>query len=54
MRISSKGKIGIIKHRDDGTTKIETPEVGAEFEVYLKAAGIYENAEETERDIPCM
>ena len=46
-----KGKIAIIKHCDDGTTKIVTPEVGAEFEVYLKAAGSYENAEETERDI---
>ena len=46
-----KGKIAIIKHCDDGTTKIETPEVGAEFKVYLKAAGSYENAEETERDI---
>ena len=46
-----KGKIPIIKHCDDGTTKIETPEVGAEFEVYLKAAGSYENAKETERDI---
>lgn len=46
-----KGKIAIIKHCDDGATKIETPEVGAEFEVYLKAAGSYENAGETERDI---
>ena len=46
-----KGKIAIIKHCDDGSTKIETPEVGAEFEVYLKAAGSYENANETERDI---
>ena len=46
-----KGKVAIIKHCDDGTTKIETPEVGAKFEVYLKAAGSYENAEETERDI---
>ena len=46
-----KGKIAIIKHCDDGSTKIETPEVGAEFEVYLKAAGSYENAKETERDI---
>ena len=46
-----KGKIAIIKHCDDGTTKIETPEKGAEFEIYLKAAGSYENAEETERDI---
>lgn len=46
-----KGKIASIKHCDDGSTKIETPEVGAEFEVYLKSAGNYENAKETERDI---
>lgn len=46
-----KGKIAVIKHCDDGSTKIETPEKGAEFEVYLKAAGSYENAKETERDI---
>lgn len=30
-----KGKISIIKHSDNGSTQIETPEVGAEFEVYL-------------------
>ena len=46
-----KGKVAIIKHCDDGTTKIETPEVGAKFEVYLKSAGSYESSEETERDI---
>lgn len=46
-----KGKIAVIKHCDDGSTKIETPEKGAEFEVYLAASGSYENAEETERDI---
>ncbi len=46
-----KGKIAIIKHTDDGSTKIETPEVGAVFEVYLKSAGTYANAKETERDI---
>lgn len=45
-----KGKISIIKHSDDGTTQLETPEVGAEFDVYLKSAGSYENAAETERD----
>ena len=45
-----KGKISIIKHSDDGTTQIETPEEGAEFEVYLKTSGSYENAKETERD----
>lgn len=46
-----KGKITIIKHTDDGSTKIETPEVGAMFEIYLKSAGGYEAAETTERDI---
>ena len=45
-----KGNIAIIKHTDDGSTQIETPEVGAEFEVYLKSAGSYENAAESERD----
>ena len=45
-----KGSISIIKHSDNGSTQIETPEVGAEFEVYLKSAGIYENAAESERD----
>ncbi|WP_147342406.1 SpaA isopeptide-forming pilin-related protein, partial [Ruminococcus sp. AM43-6] len=45
-----KGKISIIKHSDNGSTQIETPEVGAEFEVYLKSSGSYENATETERD----
>ena len=46
-----KGKIAIIKHSDDGSTKIETPEKGAEFEVFLKSAGSYANAKETERDM---
>ncbi len=50
-KTSSREKSAVIKHCDDGSTKIETPEVGAEFEVYLKAAGSYENAEKTERDI---
>ena len=45
-----KGKISIIKHSDDGTTQIETPEQGAEFEVYLKSAGSYDNAKESEKD----
>ena len=46
-----KGNIAIIKHTDDGETQIETPETGATFEVYLKAAGSYDAAKETERDI---
>ena len=46
-----KGKIAIIKHTDDGETQIETPETGAEFEVFLKTSGSYDAAKETERDI---
>ena len=46
-----KGNIAIIKHTDNGETQIETPETGAVFEVYLKSAGSYEAAKETERDI---
>lgn len=45
------GNIAIIKHTDDGSTQLETPEVGAEFEVFLKKSGSYENAKESERDI---
>lgn len=45
-----KGQISIIKHTDDGSTQIETPEEGATFEVYLTSASSYENARETERD----
>ena len=46
-----KGKIAIIKHCDDGSTQIETPETGAEFEVFLKSSGSYEVAKDSERDI---
>lgn len=45
-----KGKVGITKHTDDGSTQIETPETGAKFEVYLSSAGSYEKAKATERD----
>ena len=45
-----KGNIAIIKHADDGETKIETPENGAEFEVYLKSSGSFEKADKDERD----
>lgn len=45
-----KGEISIIKHTDDGSTKIETPEKGAEFQVYLKSSGSYVKAKESERD----
>ena len=45
-----KGNIAIIKHADDGETKIETPENGAEFEVYLKSSCSFEKADKDERD----
>ena len=46
----AKGNVAIIKHTDNGDTQIETPENDAEFAVYLKAAGSYDNAKDTERD----
>lgn len=45
------GNIAVIKHTDNGDTQIETPEVGAKFEIFLKAAGSYANAKESERDV---
>uniref|UniRef100_UPI003FA4A7D5 MSCRAMM family protein n=1 Tax=Enterocloster clostridioformis TaxID=1531 RepID=UPI003FA4A7D5 len=59
------GNIQLVKHTDDldpdvsegeNTDEpnegiIERPEAGAVFEVYLKAAGSYENAKESERDL---
>ena len=45
-----KGQIALIKHTDNGDTQLETPEVGAEFAVYLKSAGSYDAAKESEHD----
>lgn len=45
-----KGNISIIKHSDDGSTQIETPEEGATFQVYLTSAGSFDAAKESERD----
>ena len=45
-----KGNVAIIKHTDDGETKIETPEKGASFEICLKSAGSYDAANKDERD----
>lgn len=45
-----KGKIALIKHTDNGDTQLETPEVGAEFSVYLKSSGSYDAAKDSERD----
>ena len=46
-----KGNMSIIKHSDDGSTQIETPEPEAEFQVYLKSSGSYDKADKDERDI---
>lgn len=46
-----RGNIAIIKHTNDGSTQLETPETGASFEVFLKSSGSYEAAKDTERDI---
>lgn len=46
-----KGDLSIIKHTDDGSTQIETPEVGATFEVFLTSSGSYDAAKESERDL---
>lgn len=52
-----QGSIAITKHTDDpdlegnGSNQIEKPEKNAQFQVYLKSAGSYEAAKETERDL---
>lgn len=45
-----QGRISIAKHTDDGTTGIDTPEEGAQFQIYRKSAGSFDAAPETERD----
>lgn len=46
-----KGNVAIIKHTDDGSTQIETPEEGAVFQIYLASAGSYDKAKSSERDV---
>ncbi len=46
-----KNRISLIKHSDDGSSKIETPEANAEFQIYLKSSGSYNKADPDERDI---
>jgi len=48
--ILKKGNISIIKHSDDEEDSVNNLESGAEFEIYLKSSGSYDNAKETERD----
>jgi len=46
-----KNRISLIKHSDDGSSQIETPEANAEFQIYLKSSGSYDKADPDERDI---
>lgn len=44
------GSVAITKHADDGDTQVETPEPNAQFEIYLKSAGSYTDAKDSEKD----
>ena len=46
-----KGNISLIKHCDDGETGIDTPEAGAQFEIYLKSSGSFDASADSERDL---
>lgn len=53
-----EGKIALVKHTDEpdedvdpSNPQVEQPLEGAIFQIYLKSAGSYENAKETERDL---
>ena len=46
------GRIALLKHMDrNNASSVDTPETDAEFQVYLKSAGSYEDAKPAERDI---
>ncbi len=45
------GRISILKHAGSGETGAEAPEAGASFQVFLRSAGSWEDAEEAERDL---
>ena len=45
-----KGNIAIIKHSDDDENVVENLEMGAEFEIFLKSAGSFDAAKESEKD----
>ena len=52
IRYGAQAVIKILGSMDAGPDpgRVETPEAGAEFNVYLERAGSYENAREIERD----
>ncbi len=45
-----RGRVAISKYTDDFSENTDIPEAGAEFEVYLKSAGSYDNADDSVRD----
>lgn len=45
------GQIAIAKHIDGSSGQMDTPEEGAQFQIYLKSAGSYEAAKSTERNL---
>ena len=52
IRLGAQAIVKILgdDHDDPAPDRVEQPEVGAEFNVYLKSAGSYENARPFERD----
>ena len=45
-----RGRIAVSKYTDDFTETTDIPEAGAEFEVFIKYAGSYDNADDGHRD----
>ena len=45
-----KGNVSILKHSDEDADEVINLEAGAEFEIYLKSSGSYENTPDTARD----
>ena len=45
-----RGRVAISKYTDDFSENTDIPEEGAEFEIYLKSAGGYDDADDSVRD----
>ena len=46
-----KGKVSIIKGKGNGNAGIVSPEVNAQFQVYIASSGSYDKAKDTEKDL---
>ena len=46
-----KGKVSIIKGKGNGNAGIVSPEVNAQFQVYIASRGSYDKAKDTEKDL---